>query len=74
MTKLQLDDKIAADEGGAVASTDDGKTATEVKRSLLTTLRTKFKDEGGDDDDIVEISAEEVPSTQVKRARGVERD
>lgn len=69
MTKLQLDDKIAADDGAA----GDDNTAKEVKKSLLTTLRTKFKDEGGDDDDVVEIAATDMPSTQVKRARGTQR-
>lgn len=63
MTKLQLDDKIAADEGA-----DDQKTATEVKKSLLTTLKSKFQDDG--EDEPMEDEVEEMPSTQVKRARG----
>ncbi|BEJ12769.1 hypothetical protein CspHIS471_0212290 [Cutaneotrichosporon sp. HIS471] len=62
MTKLELDDKIAADEG------DDKKMATEVKKSLLTTLKSKFKDDVEDEPMVEE--EEEMPSTQVKRARG----
>jgi SWI/SNF-related matrix-associated actin-dependent regulator 1 of chromatin subfamily A len=64
MTKLQLDDKIAADEGG-----NDEQTAKEVKKSLLTTLKSKFQDDG-EDEPMEEEAEEELPSTQVKRARG----
>ncbi|GMK59087.1 hypothetical protein CspeluHIS016_0701020 [Cutaneotrichosporon spelunceum] len=62
LTKLELDDKIAADEG------DDKKMATEVKKSLLTTLKSKFQDDG--EDEPMEEEEEAMVSTQVKRARG----
>jgi len=48
MTKLQLDDAVGGEEvslevdGGAGAQKDD-KTAKEVRKSLLTTLRNKFE-------------------------------
>ncbi|TXT10931.1 hypothetical protein VHUM_01682 [Vanrija humicola] len=71
MTKLQLDDMVAT-PGGA----GDDKTAKEMKKSLLTTLRKKFEDQGDSkaaedaqavDEDTV---MEEMTATQVKKARG----
>lgn len=48
MTKLQLDDAVGGEEVtlGAEGGSKDDKTAKEVRKSLLTKLRTKF--EAGD--------------------------
>lgn len=48
MTKLQLDDAVGGEEItlGAEGGSKDDKTAKEVRKSLLTKLRTKF--EAGD--------------------------
>lgn len=86
LTKLQLDDMVGGDtaetndavaEGGIAG---DDKTAKDVKKSLLTTLRHKFEQQGdtqadddaaaGADDEIVELPA----SQGVKRARGQQRE
>lgn len=66
MTKLQLDDMVGGEE-------NDEATAQQVKKSLLTTLRSKFeaKDTGvEEEEDDIEITGESA-GTQVKRARGV---
>ncbi|CAK9782798.1 hypothetical protein CC85DRAFT_261889 [Cutaneotrichosporon oleaginosum] len=68
LTKLELDDKIAAD-----ADVGGEQTAREVKKSLLTTLKSKFQDEGEEAEDDEPIEDDEIPSTQMKRARGGER-
>lgn len=85
-TKLQLDDMVGGDgvatEAGTPATdASDDKTAAEVKKSLLKTLRNKFEAEGGGggegeagesgDVEMKDKEEEEVaPSSQPKRARG----
>lgn len=82
-TKLQLDDMVGGDgvaTGAGTPATDasDDKTAAEVKKSLLKTLRTKFEAEGDKGTPEVEMKEEDeeekAPSqSQPKRARGVAR-
>ncbi|KAL1410352.1 DNA-dependent ATPase fun30 [Vanrija albida] len=80
LTKLQLDDMVGGEGSGAATPGDGGggddKTAKEMKKSLLTTLRKKFEDQGDSkaaedaqavDEDTV---MEEMTATQVKKARG----
>lgn len=72
MTKLQLDDAVGGEEvslevdGGAPK---DDKTAKEVRKSLLTTLRNKFEAAPGDAiKEEVEIETEEMtPAKKVAR-------
>lgn len=88
VTKLQLDDMVGGEtpdsndavvEGGVA---DDEKTAKEMRKSLLTTLRRKFEDEGDSKavDDRAALDEEEdidiTPSASqgVKRAQGVKRE
>ncbi len=78
-TKLQLDDAVGGEEvtldgeaGGAAQKED--KTAKEVRKSLLTTLRNKF-DAGKAppaDDEVIEIKDEDEPPVK-KIARAAPR-
>lgn len=80
LTKLQLDDMVGGEDAGSGAATPGGagddKTAKELKKSLLTTLRKKFEDQGDvkADEDAQAIDEdtvmEEMTATQVKKARG----
>ena len=91
VTKLQLDDAVGGEEVAAEAdaagpNSKDDKTAREVKKSLLTTLRNKFeaKDENGEakpesikvehrDEDVKEeenVEMSEPEKPEKKKARG----
>jgi SWI/SNF-related matrix-associated actin-dependent regulator 1 of chromatin subfamily A len=87
-TKLQLDDMVGG-EGGSPSGTGagtpadgegDDATAKELKKSLLTTLRKKFEEEGdskADADMVANAEDEETPlpsSQGVRRAQGVKRE
>jgi SWI/SNF-related matrix-associated actin-dependent regulator 1 of chromatin subfamily A len=60
MTKLQLDDAVGGEEAAldGEANSDD-KTAKEMRKSLLTTLRHKFEADGGDKAKLEEVKEEE---------------
>ena len=76
-TKLKLDDAVGGDEitldgeVGGPAQTDD-KTAKEVKKSLLTTLRNKFESkdhpgaDAGTNGSVEEVKGNGHPESDVK--------
>jgi len=79
-TKLQLDDAVGGEEtsleidGGAAAQKED-KTAKEMRKSLLSTLRNKFEAVPGsadaakeeEDASVVELKAAPTPAKKVAR-------
>lgn len=77
ITKLQLDDAVGGEEialdGEAGAGKDD-KTAKEMRKSLLTTLRNKFDlggpAQGSSMEDIKEEEMAVGDKKEVKKARG----
>lgn len=82
-TKLQLDDAVGGEEtsleidGGAAAAAKEDKTAKEMRKSLLSTLRNKFEAAPGSADAIKEVEEDEsavelkaAPTPAKKVARG----
>jgi hypothetical protein len=76
MTKLQLDDAVGGEEvslevDGGVGAQKDDKTAKEVRKSLLTTLRNKFEAGPAGDEplkDEPDVKTEEMtPAKKVAR-------
>jgi SWI/SNF-related matrix-associated actin-dependent regulator 1 of chromatin subfamily A len=72
LTKLQLDDAVGGEEvtldggEGSAGPGRDDKTAKEVRKSLLTTLRHKFE-AGGEDQKMVTL-AEETENRESTKA------
>lgn len=83
-SKLKLDDAVGGEEitldgeAGGAAQQDD-KTAKEVRKSLLTTLRNKFESGVGgkmeevkeEDGDVEVKEVTDEKATPLKKARGV---
>lgn len=79
-TKLKLDDAVGGEEtsleidGGAAAAAKEDKTAKEMRKSLLSTLRNKFEAAPGsadaiqeEDESVTELKAAPTPAKKVAR-------